>query len=269
MTHGTIVYKHSSIEYYSRKKGPEQLICFHGYGEEARSFTELSEHLQHYSVIAINLPWHGETDWKEGLNFGITDLESILHLIPGIAKRFSLAGFSMGGRVALHLYQHLPERINDLILIAPDGLKMNIWYWMATQTSGGNRLFHYFMQKPRFFFTVTGILKKLGLINAGVYNFTRQFLLLEDARKKLYTRWTTMRKIRPDISKVSTLVKKHQTPVKLIYGRYDRVIRYTTGEAFVKKAGATCKLYIIPAGHKLLQQKNIEKIAVFIETGET
>lgn len=238
------------------------MLCFHGYGEHALTFAPLAEQLSgQYSIIAINLPWHGDTGWKEGPDFDITDLIAIIDLIPGIPATFSVAGYSMGGRVTLQLYQYLHRRINRLLLIAPDGLKMNFWYWLATQSRPGNRLFRHFMQKPDFFFAVTSVLRKVGLINTGVYNFTRQFLRERTARQQLYTIWTTMRRIRPNVTAIVQLLQEHGTPVTMIYGRYDKVIRYATGRHFARKAGKRVSVHVLPTGHKLLQKKSIEQIA--------
>ncbi len=266
MLSASLTYQGSSIQYYCWQGGPEQLIFFHGYGENALSFESLAAQLQHcYTTIAINLPWHGETDWKGGLEFEIRDLIAIIDLIPGIQQRYSLAGYSMGGRVALQLYEHLYSRINKLILIAPDGLKVNGWYWLATQSRTGNRLFHHFMKKPGFFFAVTGVLQKLGLINKGVFNFTRKFLLQEKSRLDLYRIWTTMRKFKPAIPLVSRLLKQEGTRVILIYGQFDKIIRTKTGRRFAARVGKNISLHVLPTGHKLLQGNNAEKIAALIE----
>lgn len=262
MTPGFIAYKNSTIQYYRHAGGPELLVCFHGYGENAITFTSLAEQLSpQYSIIALNLPWHGDTHWKEGLDFNITDLEAIINLVPDMTTHFSIAGYSMGGRVALHLYQHLHQRINRMLLIAPDGLRMNGWYWLATQSRLGNRLFRHVVEKPGTFFFVTKVFRQLGLINTGVYNFSRNFLLQESARRELYTIWTTMRNIRPAVKNIEHLLTTNNTPVTMIYGQYDKVIRYPTGQAFARKAGKSVSVHVLATGHKLLQKKSIPNIA--------
>ncbi len=265
MSSNLVLYKNSSIEYIRFPGGPQQLLCFHGYGESATTFAALAAALQEtYSIIAINLPWHGSTEWREGMHFDITDLIAIIDLIPGMEPVFAVGGYSMGGRVALHLYQHLHRRINRLVLMAPDGLTINGWYRLATQSRIGNRLFRYCMQKPGFFFLATGWLRKAGLINTGVYNFTRQFLLQETARNQLYAIWTTLRGIRPDIPLIIRLLQQCGTPVTMIYGEYDKVIRYNTGEDLAQKVGKNITVHLLPVGHKLLQQKAINQLANII-----
>lgn len=261
-----VTYKNSSIHYLQHNGGDELLVCLHGFGETAECFSSLVHLLsKRFTVIAIDLPFHGKTTWNEGLNINIHDLVAIINCIPVLQQnRFSLMGFSMGGRVALYLYQHLPQRIQQLILLAPDGLKVNPWYWLATQSKPGNKLFRHFMKKPGLFFAGTRALNKLGLINMGVYNYVHQYLQMETKRQELYTIWTAMRGVRPDTRLVKILIQQHQTPVVLIYGAYDRIIRYETGNAFRGHIESYCTLHVLECGHRILQKKNADAIAALL-----
>src|ERR1700741_969757 len=128
-------YKNSKIHFGVAGSGKHPVFCLHGYGETTDSFKFLESGLPgSFQLIAIDLPFHGNTDWKEGLNFSIFDL---VEIIDGIlqqqkieGQQFSLIGYSMGGRVALHLIQQIPERIKKVVLLAPDGMKVNFWYWL-------------------------------------------------------------------------------------------------------------------------------------------
>jgi pimeloyl-ACP methyl ester carboxylesterase len=262
-----IPYKSSQIHCSQWGTGEKPLLCFHGFGENADSFTSLARQLgDTYTIIAIDLPLHGKTVWNEGMMCTTEDIVSIINNIPALYNhRFSLAGYSMGGRVALSVYEQIPQRIQQLILLAPDGLKINFWYWLATQTALGNRLFKYFMKKPGIFFTVTKALKRTGMINTGVYTYVHQYLNQEDKRIQLYTIWTTMRKLRPAVKNIKALIQKNKTPVFLIYGRYDRVIRHTTGSAFKKGMEDICILHILPCGHRILHEKNTAAIAALLQ----
>lgn len=257
-------YKKSRIQYLQWGVADKLLICLHGYGESADSFSLLTKLLEpQYSIIAINLPFHGATEWNEGLLFEKDDLIAIINLLTG-DNDFELLGYSMGGRMALQLYQLMPARITRLLLLAPDGLKMNAWYWVATQNTIGNKLFRHFMNKPGLFFKGTALLKKSHLINKGVYNYTMQFLKQEPLRNDLYTIWTTFRNIKPNIGRVQQLIRQHHTPVIFIYGKHDNIIRYNTGEEFANACGNNCSVNILPCGHRLLQEKNREAISNII-----
>src|SRR5690242_8106364 len=141
-----VTYKSSQICYYRIGTGPRLGLCFHGYGEDATSFAFLEKLAgDQYSFYAIDLPFHGQTIWKEDLNFTHTDLQQIIHdlllsnninLQTDAAKpnrKMVLMGFSLGGRVALSLYQAWPQLTERLLLMAPDGLKVNFWYWLSTR----------------------------------------------------------------------------------------------------------------------------------------
>src|SRR5438552_14687033 len=154
-------YKNSTINYYRFGSGLNVVICFHGYGEDAASFGLLEKFAgNQYSFISIDLPFHGKTVWNEGLNFTHKDLLEILKEIlsqtnrqPAVSnEKLSIMGFSLGGRIVLSLYQAMPGQIEKLILLAPDGLKVNFWYWLATQTWFGNKLFYFTMKHPDWFF---------------------------------------------------------------------------------------------------------------------
>ena len=149
-----LCYKNSVISYCIFGNGPKLAICFHGYGEEKASFDFLEKFAgTEYSFYSIDLPFHGKTQWNEGLNFTITDLHQIIkEIIESKKQKLTLIGFSLGGRVALSLFQQMPEQINKIVLLAPDGLKVNFWYWLTTQTWIGNKLFFLTMKYPRWFF---------------------------------------------------------------------------------------------------------------------
>lgn len=256
-------FKNSLIHYAVLGEGAEVLLCLHGFAESAESFSALVKHLTNkYTVVLIDMPLHGKTEWNEDLTLTVNDLVEIVQQVPVIgANNFAMLGYSMGGRIALQLYQVMPQRINKLILIAPDGMIINFWYKLATQTKAGNRLFYGVMKKPHIFFMMTSFLQKLSLMNRGVYKYVEQHLKTADMRNRLYTIWTTMRKMKPDMDAVRELIVTYKTPVKLIYGRYDKVIRFTTGEKFINGMEPFCTLKILDCGHRLLHEKNVAEIA--------
>ena len=258
-----VSFKHSTLHYITIGTGEKILICLHGFAENAESFLPLAKHLTNkYTIVLLDMPLHGRTIWKDGLLFTIAELSEIISKIPVIeSRRFSVLGYSMGGRIALQLYQAMPQKIEKLILMAPDGIIINPWYRLATQTKAGNTLFYWLMKKPGGFFAATAALNKISLINTGVNKYVHQHLKTSDMRNKLYTIWTTMRKMKPDIQAIKKFIITCKTPVVLIYGRYDKVIRYTTGEKFRVGIEDWCHLHILNCGHRLLHEKNIEEIA--------
>ncbi len=255
-------YRNSTIGYYRFGSGPKTVVCFHGYGEEAAIFDFLANYAgNQYTFHSIDLPFHGKTEWENGLTCTPTDLQQIVEQIIGTHNpSFSLMGFSLGGRVALSLYQTIPQKIEKIILLAPDGLKINFWYWLATQTWMGNKFFAFTMRKPHWFFGLLSLLNKLKLLNASIFKFVKYYIGDAEVRRLLYTRWTTLRKIKPDLQKIKNLTRKNKTPVRLVYGKHDRIILSSVGEKFKKGIEEHCTLTVIHSGHQVLHEKHIEEI---------
>ena len=252
----------SRIAYRRYGSGPHALVCFHGYGEQASAFDFLEHKIgSQYTVYAIDLPFHGQTDWKGGLDLRPDDL---LHWVdaclgPG-QPSFSLMGFSLGGRMALSLYARVPERVREMVLLAPDGLKMNFWYWLATQTRLGNRFFVLTMRQPGWFMGILHFMNRMRWINASIFKFVDYYIGNPDVRKQLYTRWKAFRHIKTSRKKLRRLIAQYHTPVKLVYGQHDRIIRPGPGEKLRKGLEQYCQLSLIASGHQVLHAKHAKDI---------
>jgi len=269
MHSSTIAFKSSIIHYSYNGQGKNLLICFHGYGESEKSFHFLEKYLsQVYFIIAIDMPYHGDSIWKEGMNFTMDDLENIIeslqqkHNFSG--QPFSLLAFSMGGRIALSILQRKQQQISRLVLLAPDGLKLNFWYWLSTQTRLGNKLFLATIHKPGWFLGMIKLMNRLGLLNQSIYKFVDNFLHDKKKRKLLYLRWTCFRKIRPDLDLLKDCVTQHKIPVHLVYGKHDRIILASRGEKFRTGIEPYCTLESLNCGHQVLHEKNIDVILSYL-----
>lgn len=268
-------YKNSRISFLRFGTGPNLAVCFHGYGEDASSFGFLDKYAgNQYTFYAIELPFHGQTEWNEGLQFSPEDLWQIVSTIlrqnsrqdpKDEAPRFSLIGFSLGGRAALALYQATPHRVEKILLLAPDGLKVNAWYRLATHTWLGNRFFSFTMKKPGWFLGMLKVLNKLKLVNASIFKFVNFYIGDAEIRKQLYTRWTALRKLKPHLQKIKQQVIHHQTPVRLLYGKHDRIILSSVGKKFQKGIESYCTLTVIHSGHQVLHENHAEEIIAALD----
>ena len=266
-------YKNSLVCYYLFGKGDKLVICFHGYGEDGSSFAFLENHAgQQFTFIAIDLPFHGNTKWNEK-EFTTNDLVTIIDLLlaqanfkhqtsnlPGRQAGFKLLGFSLGGRIALSLYQALPSKIDRLVLLAPDGLKINFWYWLSTQTLLGKRLFSLTMKKPGWFFGFLKLLNLLHLVNRSIFKFVNYYIGDANVRQALYERWIALRKLKPGLGQIKNFIQKNGTEIRLVYGKHDRIILPNAGERFCKGIERNCKISIVHSGHQVLHENHIAEI---------
>ena len=259
-----IRYKESKIHYAFSPIGENLVICFHGYGESCTSFAFLESYLPPaYKLICVDLPYHGGTEWNDGLDFQVKDLVNIIDQIcktEGIGEqKFSLIGYSLGGRIALQLLEAIPSQIEKLILLAPDGIKLNFWYWLATQTIIGNRLFKLTMSNPAWFVTFLHCGNRLKLVNPSIHKFVKYYIHDDEVRRELYHRWTGMRKFKPSRSKIRKHIKQYSIPVRLVYGRHDRIIVSTPAEDFIRGLD-NAEIVTLDCGHQVLHSRNAKDI---------
>jgi len=69
---------------------------------------------ERYRPVALDLPGHGEL---AGAPRPITFEGCVASVLERSPERFVLAGYSMGGRIALHIALAAPERVERLVLI--------------------------------------------------------------------------------------------------------------------------------------------------------
>jgi pimeloyl-ACP methyl ester carboxylesterase len=260
-----ISFRSSELHYLRWGTGPDWLFCFHGYGEDSRSFLCLEKELAaDYTVIALDLPFHGKTKWREGLLLEPADLMQLVNQLRPTGQPFHLMGYSMGGRVALQLLQLLPDQIKSILLVAPDGLHKKIWQRLATHSLIGKRLFKQVMDEPKWLLGTLDLATRLGLYNPNLLRFVHYYLDESEAREMLYQRWTTMRKFKPNQKLLKQIIWKNRISVNLVFGRYDRVILTRYGKAFSKNSEGLIRLTELEAGHQLLREKYAALLAGFL-----
>ncbi|HRI19720.1 MAG TPA: alpha/beta hydrolase [Panacibacter sp.] len=267
-----IRYKASVIHFFVFGNGPGYLFCLHGFGQSGSSFQIFEKELaENYTLFAMDFPFHGKTEWKEGLLMTPDDLLAILAIIMneniGTVKNhptFSVLAYSLGGRIALHLLQKVLAKIEKLVLVAPDGLTVNFWYWLGTQTWAGNKLFAYTMKKPYWFFTLLSAAYKLGLLNKSIIKFVHLNIDDENTRLVLYKRWTTLRRFTPNRRTIKRIMKEKQIKVCLVFGSYDRII-LSKRSNFLKKNNEQLSVTVVEGGHELLKEKFSQTIALLLQ----
>ena len=259
-----IIQGSSKFHYKRFGNGANWVFSFHGYGEEGERFSILESSLTNqYTFIAIDMPFHGKTEWNGGLLFKADELIELLNQIIGSEiSCFTLMGYSMGGRIAMKLFELIPHRISKVVLVAPDGLHQNKWQWFVTKTKLGNSLFKNAMINPNWIFNLMGVAEKFNLMNKSIIKFIHYYLDDPVERANLYKIWTTTRQFRPNLKAVKKLVIAHQVPMSILFGKHDRIIITKRGIQFKKGLESLVTVQELDAGHQLLQKKYASDIAL-------
>jgi 2-succinyl-6-hydroxy-2,4-cyclohexadiene-1-carboxylate synthase len=89
------------------------VVLLHGFTQTRRSWRRTVQALGgRYRALAPDLPGHGQAVHR------VASFDACTAYLRALApERFSLAGYSMGGRIALHAALTLRERIDKLVLI--------------------------------------------------------------------------------------------------------------------------------------------------------
>lgn len=110
-----------------RIHGPDDgipVIAIHGWRDNAATFELLAPLLPSLRLVAIDLPGHGLSSWRDadGDYYIWSYLKDILAVVDALQlTRFDLLGHSMGGAVAALLAGLLPERIGKLAMLDAAG----------------------------------------------------------------------------------------------------------------------------------------------------
>ena len=95
---------------------PEPLLLLHGFTQTGRGWDEVIGHLdgERYRPLAPDLRGHGAAGSRRPI-----DIDACVRDVAGLAAgSFALAGYSMGGRLALHVALAHRDRISRLVLVS-------------------------------------------------------------------------------------------------------------------------------------------------------
>ncbi len=259
---GILRYNNNEVHCLRMGEGSRLIIAFHGFGHDASVFSTFAHSLpDEYTLIAVDLPGHGKTRWLDKL----MSKKDLMAIVQGIknnfsVERFSLLGYSLGGRICLNIAEQHPAWVDKIVLLAPDGMQKNFWYHFATRNPVGRVLFRSLLNNPEKWVKKIGALKNWKLIDESRFKFIRHHLLDTSAQKQLAYVWPLTRKLiaHPDI--VRWNIKKHKIQIDVFMGKHDRIFTVIQGERFVRRL-KNARLHVLECGHNLLVNENYPSIA--------
>ena len=96
---------------------PESVVLLHGFSGTRHAWDGVTALLdpQRYTAVALDLPGHGGAgDCERPITFDAC----VARVLEQAPERFVLCGYSLGGRVALHVALAAPERVRRLVLVS-------------------------------------------------------------------------------------------------------------------------------------------------------
>lgn len=256
-------YQNARISYHKYGSGPVCLIGFHGYGQDSSAFEEFARTLgSEYTIYSLDLFFHGQSHWpNRQLPLDKIWLKAMFveWLAVHQIYNFVVCGFSMGARFAVCMFEFFPDKTTQVWLIAPDGLKINFWYYAATKLKLSRSIFKYLIFKPNLFFSIIGILHTCRLLQSSALRFASSQMNTRRKRWRVFSAWTIFRNIFVQNQVLIQLFNTNPIPLHIFVGKYDRILPAKNSHYIAGKV-KNCELKILESGHSNLLEKVIRHI---------
>ena len=257
-----VSYSHHSVESYNSSfnylkfgSGEKLLIALAGYANEADLFLKIAPALlEEFTVVALDLPWHGQTEIKSD-DFDKEDFIAVLRKIIDSFPEMTAVefmGYSYGGRLSLGVLSEF--NISRLWLIAADGLEARRGYNFFPVAV--RRLLSRLMRQPKWFLKILNFLHKLRIVPKYTHRFMTHHLGNEENKNRLLGTWIFTADFVSNQKKTLLTLQKKQIPVLIIYGRQDKIIHPENGLK-LKENYPLAEVHFIESGHKIFG-KNLE-----------
>ncbi|GAA4468029.1 hypothetical protein GCM10023189_52640 [Nibrella saemangeumensis] len=254
-----ITYQSFQLAYRQVGYGPAILLAFHGIGQDSGCFLPLADTIgQQFTIYSFDLFFHGASPGPASEEFVLTktDWTRIVSefLKEKSISRFSVMGFSMGGKFALVIAEAFADRLDQLILLAPDGITISPWYKLATGTALGRALFRYFIDHMPLFSRAGRGLAALGLVDRSVLRFVQSTLSTVDQRERVYRSWVGFRKLKVKLDTLAHTLNHHAVRIRFFVGCFDRVLPVHFTKPLTRRLH-TYELIMLKTGHHRLIEK--------------
>jgi pimeloyl-ACP methyl ester carboxylesterase len=248
------------IHYYEYGTGAKPMLAFHGYGMTGRQFEVLQKSiLSQYRVYSFDHFFHGETklnNWPE---------QQILSGMPKSAmreylqewfnlhgrQRISLMGYSIGANLALVLLEDFADYIDEVILMAPDGLSVYKGFNFLMHKPLGKVLFKTVIKSKWLAPSVLKGLKQVKFIDESLYKIAYNEMDTPQKRLDVYYTLNLIKQLQPDVVKITNQINQHNIKCHLIFGKHDMLFPKSTAMPFINKLNKPL-VHEVPMGHWLV-----------------
>ncbi len=230
-------YKKHKIHYTKFGSGARLLIVFHGYGDKSELFLKLRESLeQTYTVVAIDAPFHGETEWNKSI-FYPSDIKKIVNQFKKELgfERFSVMAHSMGGLFVMGIFKYIAPSVDKLYLLAPAGFQKSVIYNKVLFSYPMRQIFKWTASKPKVSKRLLNYSKKMGWLDRLTHVFFSKQLSNEDLRRRMFNTWASLFFFPRRLQQFRRLIRKYNIELSIYYGEKDSLTPMSAGEKFISK----------------------------------
>jgi pimeloyl-ACP methyl ester carboxylesterase len=246
----------SGLRLHLRDTGPRDapaLILLHGFGDSLLGWEAWAQALQgQFRVIRFDLPGAALTGADPTGDYSDERAEQILLALMdqlGLAKA-SFIGHSMGGRIAWRFASDQPQRVDRLVLLAPDGFASpGFEYGKAPDFGPGVGLIRYALPRAAVSFSLKPAYADPGRITDDDVDRLWHLMLAPGVRGALLDRLRSWVPQDP-----TARLGRITAPTLLLWGEKDGMIPVANAQDYLK-AMPTARLVMLPGVGHLPQQE--------------
>lgn len=223
-------------------------------------FEFLTDVFSDSKVISVNLFFHGNSELIED-DLHHDNLKEVLEEVIQIegVDRFTLIGYSLGGKFALNMINYFPEKVDRIVLIASEGIKANNFYNFSSRIILMRKLYKSAIKHPNWVFNFAKVLTKLGVMSQSYRKFIDIQMGEEKNREMAYNTWAKFRYIFPNQGRLKRNLEQHNIDLVIMIGEKDKIIKPDIGKYFIRKMGRG-EFRLIPVSHDIFRPDYLEII---------
>ncbi len=251
------------VHYHEFGSGDKLLFAFHGYGMTGEQFMVFEQTLlKQYRIVAFDHFFHGTS-----YLFDVNEASIMAGMQPGFLQkyittwfeqfgeeRFSLLGYSMGANMALFLIEQLAPMIDEIILLAPDGLVTHKGFHFLRTSFIGQKLFRKLTYSDWMMGRALLFLKKLKVIDNSLYAIANREIDTPTKRLDAYFTLHFLKNIKPNIEQIAALINQYHIRCRLYFGEQDDLFPSSNSKKLMSLL-AEPELHVVPMGHWLITQE--------------
>lgn len=256
------------MKLYFQKIGNGQkiLLAFHGIGQDFLCFQQFAETFGGvYTIYAFDLPFHGKNIVENANELPINQVFTksiwkdflITFLTENQIQRFSVIGFSMGGRFALATVEAFPKKIESMILVSPDGISEHPIYAFATGFRLTRKVFKYVLFHEEKLLSFTKFIAKMRIVPESSVRFALRMLDTQTKKNQVFQSWTGFRLLKFNIRKLAQIINEEHIKVSIFTGKYDTILASKKVLPLSTKLQQV-DLVILEAGHTRMLEKVVD-----------
>jgi pimeloyl-ACP methyl ester carboxylesterase len=248
------------VHFHEYGSGDKSMLAFHGYGMTGKQFHVLKNSiLTKYHVYGFDHFFHGESaleGWTEKqIRNGMPKAMVKSYLDEWFKvygkQKVSLLAYSIGANLALILLEEYPDLIDEIILMAPDGLSVYKGFHFLLHQPVGKYFFKRVTKSKWLAPWLLKTLKKTRFIDENLYNIAYNEIDTEKKRLDVYYTLNLIRLLKPDTEKIVRLINQHQINCTLIFGRDDELFPKSAAMPFINQLDKA-EVHEVSLGHWLV-----------------